>query len=45
MNPADLNPTVAAIGVLLLGAMAVLIAVGPRQQRVQSVPVDEEETP
>lgn len=43
MSPADLDPAVALIGVLLLGAMAVLIAVGPRhEQRIQSIRADEE---
>ncbi|MFE3326829.1 hypothetical protein [Streptomyces sp. NPDC059176] len=37
------DAAVAAIGVLLLGAIAVLAAVGPRQQqRIQSAPADEE---
>ena len=41
MSPADLNPTLATIGLLILGAMAVLIAIGPRR-RIQAVRVDEE---
>lgn len=44
MSPADLNPTVAAIGVLLLIAIAALVAAAaPRQQqRVQTARTDEE---
>ncbi|MFE3657221.1 hypothetical protein [Streptomyces sp. NPDC059165] len=41
MSPIDLEPAVAAIGVLLLGAMAVLAAVGPRHQRVQTIPTND----
>lgn len=43
MSPADLNPQIATIGVLLLVAIAALIiADQPSRKRVQSVRVDEE---
>lgn len=38
------DPIVAAIGLLILAAMALLIALNPHQQRVQSVRIDKEES-
>ncbi|MDI9887323.1 hypothetical protein QMZ92_23865 [Streptomyces sp. HNM0645] len=40
MIPVDLDPIVAGIGLLILAAMALLIALNPRQQRVQPARVN-----